>query len=66
MAVDAAAAQQMIATREEQYEQAIQNTLRWKPIDQLASLERDTRSGKLRLELSENELLILESPQAAP
>jgi hypothetical protein len=65
MAVDAAAAQTMIATREEQYEQAIQTTLRWKPIDQLTSLERDTRSGKLRLELSNNELLILESPQAA-
>jgi hypothetical protein len=62
MASDAATARKMISAQREKYEQIIKETLRWKPIERLPSLDHIPRSGELRLELSRNELLILESP----
>lgn len=62
MASDATKAGNMISAHWEEYEQIIKATLKWKPIEGLGSLDYDPRSGELRLELSPNELLILESP----
>ena len=63
MAVDTANARKMISTQQEKYERIIQETLRWKPLERLPNVDHDPHSGQLRLELAQNELLILESPE---
>jgi hypothetical protein len=62
MAVNTADARNMISAHQEKYQQIIKETLRWKPIERLPYFDQDPRSGQLRLELAQNELLILESP----
>jgi hypothetical protein len=62
MAVNAGNARAMIAAQQEKYQRFIQEALRWKPIERLPNVDHDPGSGQLRLELAQNELLILESP----
>jgi hypothetical protein len=63
MAINPANARRMISAQQEKYERIIQETLRWKPLEHLPNVDHDPRSGQLRLELAQNELLILESPE---
>ncbi len=63
MAVNTANARKMISAQQEKYERIIQETLRWKPLERLPNVDHDPHSGQLRLELAQNELLILESPE---
>ena len=63
MSINPATARDMISARQEKYHQIIKETLRWKPIEGLPAFDLDSQSGRLRLELTQNELLILESPE---
>jgi hypothetical protein len=62
MAVNRGEARNMISAQQEKYEQIIKEALKWKPIEGLRSFDHDPPTGELRLELTQNELLILESP----
>jgi hypothetical protein len=50
----------MVTEQAVKYHQIIQDTLRWKPATSLPLRDHDAASGVLRLELSENDVLVLE------